>query len=123
MYKCNWQAAIGVLFTTTVQMSFFPGVLLGFQWSFIDDYSWFVITIVTYASVSDTFGRWLACRVRLVGKPRYLASCVLRGVLFSSICLLTFFGVYPQLFAATWWLVMGMFFFASTFGHWITLGF
>ena len=43
--------------------------------------------------------------------------------MFSGICLLTFFGVYSAWFGATWWLMLGLFFFASTFGYWITLGF
>ena len=60
VYKCNWKEAVGVFLTTTVQMAFFPGVMLEYQWGFIDDFSWFVITVVTFASLSDTFGRWLA---------------------------------------------------------------
>ena len=28
VYKCNWKEAVGVFVTTTVQMSFFPGVML-----------------------------------------------------------------------------------------------
>ena len=106
-------------------MAFFPGVMLspGLQWKFIDDYSWFVITLVTFASLSDTFGRWLAAQVRFVSKRLYLLSTVVRGAMFSGICLLTFFGVYSVWFGATWWLMFGLFCFASSFGYWITLGF
>ena len=93
------------------------------QWKFIDDYSWFVITLVTFASLSDTFGRWLAAQVRFVNKRLYLLSTVVRGAMFSGICLLTFFGVYSVWFGATWWLMFGLFCFASSFGYWITLGF
>lgn len=75
-------------------MAFFPGVLLEYQWSFIDDFSWFVITVVTLASVSDTFGRFLAAKVDFVTKRHYLLSSIIRGVFFTTMCLLTFFGVY-----------------------------
>jgi len=75
-------------------MAFFPGVMLGIQWNFIDDFSWFVITLVTFASVSDTFGRWLAGQVDLVPKYHYFLSNIIRGVLFTVIYLLTFEGVY-----------------------------
>mmetsp|Transcript_39509 Transcript_39509/g.51719 ORF Transcript_39509/g.51719 Transcript_39509/m.51719 type:complete len:142 (+) Transcript_39509:835-1260(+) len=103
-------------------MSFFPGVMLGIQWSFIKDYSWFVITLVTFASLCDSFGRFVASKVNLP-KPMYLLSCIIRGALFTPICLLTFFGVAPVIFQATWFMVMGLFFFAVTFGYWVTIGF
>ena len=104
-------------------MAFFPGVLLEYQWSFISDFSWFVITVVTYASLGDTLGRWFAAKVDFITKRHYLLACVIRGAFFTLACLLTFFGVYPELFGATWYLVVGLFFFASTFGYFITLGF
>ena len=44
-------------------------------------------------------------------------------MIFSGICLLTFFGVAPVVFQADWWMIMGLFFFASTFGYWVTIGF
>ena len=103
-------------------MAFFPGVMLGFQWHFIDDFDWFVVTLVTYASLCDSLGRFVASKLNLP-KPWYLLSSILRGVMFSGICLLTFFGVAPVIFQADWWMIMGLFFFASTFGYWVTIGF
>ncbi len=104
-------------------MAFFPGVLLEYQWSFISDFSWFVITVVTFASLADTFGRWLAAKVDFVTKRHYLLACIIRGKFFTVMCLLTFFGVYKEIFAATWFLILGLFLLASTFGYFITLGF
>lgn len=97
--------------------------MLEYQWSFINDFSWFVITLVTYASLADTIGRWIAGHFDLISKRHYFLSCILRGAMFTFICLLTFFGVWEEVFAATWFLVGGLFFFASSFGYWITLGF
>lgn len=67
--------------------------MLEYQWSFISDFSWFVITLVTYASLSDTIGRWLAGRFDLIPKRHYFLSCIMRGAFFTVVCLLTFFGV------------------------------
>lgn len=39
---------------------FFPGVILGQSVSFISNFSWFVISVVTFASLCDTIGRTLA---------------------------------------------------------------
>ena len=43
--------------------------------------------------------------------------------MFTTMCLLTFFGVWVKVFGATWFLVTFLFFLAVTFGYWITLGF
>ena len=82
-----------------------------------------MITLVTYASLSDTFGRWLAGQVDLVPKRHYFISTIIRGMIFTAMWLFTFFGVYTKLFSATWYLVISLFFFASTYGYWITIGF
>ena len=125
VYKCNWKEAVGVFISTAVQMSFFPGVMLSpdFQWGFISDYSWFVITLVTYASLSDTLGRWLAGMADLVPKKHFLLSSVIRGVIFTVIYLLTFFDVSENFLGSTWFIMLGLLIFATTYGYWITLGF
>ena len=97
--------------------------MLGFQWSFIDDFSWFVITLVTFSSICDTLGRFLARIFVPIKKGGYLISSLIRGVFFSTIYLLTFYGADNAFFGATWWIILGLFWFAMTFGYWITLGF
>lgn len=82
-----------------------------------------MITLVTFASVSDTFGRWLAGQVDLVSKRHYFLSAIIRGMIFTAVWLFTFFAVFTKLFSATWYLVISLFFFASTYGYWITIGF
>lgn len=125
VYKCNWKEAVGVFIATAVQMSFFPGVMLSpdFQWGFISDYSWFVITLVTYASLSDTIGRWVAGRADLVSKKNYLLSNIVRGIIFTIIYLLTFFDVSENFLGSTWFIMVGLLVFATTYGYFITLGF
>ena len=111
--------------STAVQFSFYPGVMLSsdFQWSFISDYSWFVITLVTYASVADSLGRFVAGRVDIVPKKHYLLSCIIRGIIFSLLYVLTFYGVSEAFLGSTAFIMIGLLLFASTFGYWVTLGF
>ena len=124
VYKRNWKEALGVLISAAGQTAFFPGIMLGIQWHFIKNYSYFVVTLVTYASVCDFGGKFLARNgSKLAPKQYFLLSCMVRTVMLSAICLLTYFGVYLTIFGADWWMVMGLFFFAGTFGFWITLGF
>ena len=76
-------------------MAFFPGVMLESQWSFIDDFSWFVITLITFASLCDTLGRWFASFINLP-KWGYLGASIIRGALFTLIYLLAFCGVWSS---------------------------
>lgn len=102
-------------------MAFFPGVMLEYKWGFIDDFSWFVITLVTYASLCDTLGRFLASIVTVTSKKHYLLSSIIRGVFFTTLYLFTFFDV--SIFTTTWMIILSLFFLATSYGYWITLGF
>ena len=42
---------------TAVQFTFFPGVLLNYQWACIESFSWFSVTMCLVGSVADTLGR------------------------------------------------------------------
>ena len=103
-------------------MAFFPGVMLESKWSFIDDFSWFVITLVTFASLCDTFGRWVASIVELP-KESYLLISIIRGTIFTVIYLLAFLGVWPTVLESTGFDIIALFFLASSFGYFVTIGF
>ena len=66
VYRRNWVQALGVVVTDAVYFSFFPGVILQQKLTFITDFSWFVIFVVTYASAMDTIGRFIASRIDIV---------------------------------------------------------
>ena len=42
--------------------------------------------------------------------------------MFTVICVLMFFGIAKKVFGATWFLMMGLFMFAGTFGYWLPVG-
>ena len=46
----------------------------------------------------------------------------MRGAMFATLCLMTYFKVYLALFGADWWLIQGLFWFAWTFSYWIYIG-
>ena len=103
-------------------MAFFPGVMLESQWSFIDDFSWFVIILITFASLCDTLGRWFASFINLP-KRAYLIASIIRGALFTLIYLLAFCGVWSSGLESTAFEIIALFGFASTFGYFVTIGF
>ena len=103
-------------------MAFFPGVMLKYQWTFIDNFSWFVITLVTYASVCDTIGRYIAGKKDLVSKRSFFVSALVRGVFFVAIFMLTYEGVYVKVFGSDWFIILALGIFASTAGYWTTIG-
>ena len=104
-------------------MAFFPGVLLEYQWGFIKDFTWFVIVLVTYSSLCDTLGRYLASLFVITSKKFYLLSSIIRGIIFTALLLFTFFDVYGELFTATWWIILMILLLTTSYGYWITLGF
>jgi len=122
VYQRNWKESIGVLVTTTVQMAFFPGVMLQSKWSFIDDFSWFVITLVTFASLCDTLGRWAVQMINLP-KRAYLVSSLIRGAFFTIVYLLAFFNVWSSFLESTTFEIISLFVLATTFGYMVTIGF
>ena len=103
-------------------MAFFPGVMLKYKWSFIDSFSWFVITLVTYASVCDTIGRYIAGWRDFVPKRVFFASSLIRGIFFIALFMLTYEGVYSKVFGSDWFMIVALGCFASTAGYWTTVG-
>ena len=122
VYKVNSRYAIGVAICFTVQMAFFPGVMLGFQWPFIPNFSWFVITVVTYASFGDTMGRTAAKHFDFLSKETFLMTCSIRGVLFTTVYLLAFYKVATVVFGSTWFMIISLGIFAASCGYWTTIG-
>ena len=104
-------------------MAFFPGVLLEYQWSFIDDFSWFCITLISFCSFCDTVGRLIASYFDIITKGGYLWSTIIRGIFFTTVYLLNFNSVAVEFFGATWWMIVCLFFFATSFGYLVTIGF
>ena len=52
-------------------MAFFPGLMLGLQWTFIKSYDWFAVTLVTLASFADLLGRSLGSYVEIFSKKNF----------------------------------------------------
>ena len=94
VYAINWKEALGITITYTVQMAFFPGVILKYQWTFIKSFSWFAITAITLASFADTIGRTIGSYAVVIPKRWFLLASILRGAIFTTLCLLTYEGVY-----------------------------
>ena len=106
----------------TVQMAFFPGFLLAYQWKFIPNMSWFAITLVTIASFADTVGRILGSYVDFIPKRHFLVTSILRGLVFTAICYLMKYNILVSVFQADWFMVVFVFLFASSCGYWTALG-
>lgn len=122
VYRINWKEALSITITQGVQMAFFPGVMLKYQWGFIKDFSWFVITLVTYASICDTIGRYIAGWRDFIPKNSFFASAIIRGVFFVVIFMLMYEGVYVKVFGSDWFIIVALGCFASTAGYWTTVG-
>jgi hypothetical protein len=101
---------------------FFPGVILEVPLSFINSFSWFVISIVTFASLCDTLGRTCADYFDLVSSRTFLTSAILRSGLFVATYMLTYLGVAPGFFRADWFVIANLAAFATSFGYWTSLG-
>jgi hypothetical protein len=86
----NWKEATGVMLTFAVYFTFFPGVMLQNKLTFISSFSWFVITIITYATAMDFIGRFIASKCDIISKRAYLVACLIRVVVFTTTYLLTF---------------------------------
>jgi len=121
--KRNWREALGMTIVYTVQMVFFPGPLLDYQWSFIKSSSWFTITFLTAASLSDTLGRSTAACMNPITKKAYLPATVIRAVVFVSLFICLEEEVAPGFFGSSWFTIIFMFFFQVTLGILTVLGF
>jgi len=85
---------------------FYPGVMFMVEPQFFKDletekrYSWFVISIMMYASVTDTLGRYLAKIPKfadVVPKKYYLLACSSRFI-FVILYMLTLMRVNEDIF-------------------------
>lgn len=121
VYQRNWKDAWSVALTYAVQFTFFPGVMLEYQFSFIPNFSWFVIVVVTYASVGDTIGRWLAGKKDLISKPSLLGVCIVRGAFFTVAYMLTFEGIWPRFFGSQVFVIVMLGLFSLSCGYLATI--
>ena len=95
--------------------------MLEYQFSFIPNFSWFVIVVVTYASVGDTVGRWLAGKKDLISKPSLLGVCIVRGAFFTVAYMLTFEGIWPKFFGSQTFVIVMLGLFALSCGYLATI--
>ena len=79
-----------------------------------------MITLVTYASVGDTVGRYLAGWKDLLSKEHFFMTSLVRGVIFVVLFLLTNAGV--SVFGSDWFIIISLGLFLITSGYWTTIG-
>ena len=96
--------------------------MLKYQWSFIHNFSWFVITLITYSSVCDTIGRYVAGLRDFLPKRYFLTSSLIRGIFFIAIFMMVFEGVYHTVVGSDWFMILVIGCFLSTSGYWTTIG-
>lgn len=120
MYKRNYVMAFSICLTFAIQYTFYPGVIFKHQLGFFPDFGWFVIFIVTFHSFWDTVGRWLAGKINLIPKSKFLLASMSRFV---------FFVVYllsnksdNQIFRQDWFIITLFFLFSLSCGYLSTLG-
>lgn len=81
-----------------------------------------MIVVVTYASLADTLGRWLAGRRDLISKQGLLGVCIVSGLFFTLAYMLTFEGVWPRFFGSQWFVIILLGLFAASCGYLTTVG-
>lgn len=124
VYRLIWREAWEQVIIWTVQFSFYPGVILEpqFQFSFTSNFSWFVITVVTFYSVMDVFGRFLANIKDLISKGALFPVNILRAIFFTVLYVLTWEQVCEQFFGNQWFIIILLGLFSSTCGYLVTVG-
>ena len=88
------------------------------------DYSWFVISIVTFHSLCDTLGRYLGgmeTLANLVPKKSFLTACLSR-VVFVAFYMFTYLGVMPSVFGSDWFIILNLALFSISCGYLSTIG-
>lgn len=78
--------------------------------------------MITFASLCDTFGRYIAGAIDFIPKRLYLPLCLLRAVFFTATYMLTYEGVAKGFFGADWFIILNLGLFAWTCGYWSTVG-
>ena len=78
-----------------VQHIFYPSVLYNYQWSFIQEYSWFSITLVSVGSVCGLLGNTVGAIIgwKILPKNWFLEASIVRAVT----CLTLFLFLYKNL--------------------------
>jgi hypothetical protein len=126
VYSKNYVEALSILLTFVIEYTFYPGAILKYKLSWFrpEDYSWFVIFVVTFHSLSDTLGRYLGAMEfsrKLITKKVFPWMCLARLV-FVYFYLLSFNGVRPEIFGADWFIVTNLFLFSISCGYLTNIG-
>jgi len=121
VYRFNWNPAVAIAITFTIQYSFYPGVILKYEPSFFTSFSWFVICVVTYHSFWDTIGRYLGGKISLINKEQFMAASLSR-IIFVVFYLLTFKSIQPQIFGSNWFIIANLTLFSVSCGYLSTIG-
>ena len=120
VYKTNYSEAVSIVITFAIQYSFFPGIMFVNEPTFFTNFSWFVISVVTFHSVLDTIGRYIGGRFpTLVPKDRYLLACLSRFI-FVPLYLLTFYDI--SFFNSNWFIIVNLLLFSISCGYLSTIG-
>jgi hypothetical protein len=121
VYRKNCKMGFCIALTFTIQYSFYPGVILGTELTFFKDFSWFVITVVTFHSFWDTIGRFVAGSWNFIPKEWFLAASVSR-LIFVVLYILTFDGANQAFFGSDSFVIILFLFFSVSCGYLSTLG-
>ena len=78
--------------------------------------------MVTYASLADTLGRWLAGQKDLIKKQHLLSVCILRGIVFTVAYMLTYDRIVPKVFGSQVFVITLLGLFATSCGYLTTVG-
>lgn len=77
---------------------------------------------MTYASWADTLGRYIAGKKDFFGKSKVLPVCLVRGIFFTVMYMMTFEGVASVFFGSQWFVIVMLFWFALSCGYLSTVG-
>ena len=114
-----------VLLTFAIEYAFYPGVILEIIPTFFtkdnNDMSWFVITMITYHSLFDTLGRYLAGKFNIIRKEIFFWVCLSR-LIFVLTYLLSYYGVAGSFFRSNWFIMLNLTLFSISCGYLSTLG-
>ena len=120
VYSQNHVQAWAIVITFTIQYSFFPGIMFANEPTFFTDFSWFVISVVTFHSILDTLGRFIGGKYPdLVPKRLFMTVCLSRFV-FVATYLLTFYKISP--FDSNWFIIANLLLFSISCGYLSTIG-
>ena len=122
VYARNWVMAISIMITFAIQYVFYPGVMLEFEPTFFSDFSWFVITLVTYHSFWDTVGRHLGGVKVIVPKTNFFGVCMTRFVFVLLYAMMIKYKSGYTFWTSNWFIVTNLTLISVTCGYLSTLG-